>query len=553
MSVSICIAAVGCSSNSDSAQENSSTQSISDESGTDDWSATAPAAYPEEGPPGDPAQSIDRTGVEAAVEEFEPIAQDALAQSGVPGMSVAVIFDDEVVFTGGYGVRELGSDEAIDADTVFQLASVSKPLGSAVVASIVGDDLIEWDQPVTEIDPTFELADPWVTEHVTFADLYSHRSGLPEHAGDLLEDLGFDREAMLEGLRNYPLSPFRATYHYTNAGLTEAAVTAATAAETTWEDASTERLYEPLGMSDSSSSFDDYMAADDRAKPHVRDEQGEWIVTPDQRDPQAQSPAGGASSTANDMAQFMRMELASGMFDGEEVVAEEALLQTHEPHIATGPPRSPSARSSFYGLGWNVGYDDQGRTQLSHSGAFALGAATTIKMVPNENLAVVVLTNGQPVGLDPAMVDIFIDLATDGQVSRDWVGLYGELIEATIYSPPEVDYSQAPADPDPPRELEAYVGEYNSDIYGTLDIIEGSDGDLTLTVGPDEDSFTLKHYDDDTFWFMPTGGNNIAENALYPTGVIFDVPDDEGPAESVTVEWLEGESPGLGIGTFTRS
>ncbi|MGB5953659.1 MAG: serine hydrolase domain-containing protein [Ornithinimicrobium sp.] len=411
--ISVSFVAVGCSSNSGGSEEESgATSGLEYQSSSRDSGTTVSDGYREDGPPGDPGQTIDRAEIEAAIADFDPLAEEALAQSGVPGMSVSVIFEDEVVMAQGHGVRELGTPEKVTADTVFQLASVSKPVGSAVVASIVGEGLIDWDQPVTEIDPSFELADPWVTENVSFADLYAHRSGLPDHAGDLLEDLGSDREAIVKGLRNYPLSPFRATYHYTNAGLTEAGVTAAEAADSTWEAASAQRLYEPLGMTRSSSSFDDYMAADNRAVPHVRDSQGEWIVTPDQRDPQAQSPAGGASSTANDMAQFMRMQLASGMFEGEEVVDEEALLATHAPHMATGPPRSPSARSSFYGLGWNVGYDERGRTRLSHSGAFALGAATTIKMVPNEDLAVVVLTNGHPVGLDLAMTDVFIDLAT---------------------------------------------------------------------------------------------------------------------------------------------
>ncbi len=102
------------------------------------------------------------------------------------------------------GVRAAGSDEPVDADTVFQLASMSKPVGATVVAQQVGEGSIGWDTPVIEHLPTFALADPYVTEHATVGDLYAHRSGLPDHAGDDLEDLGYDRAQVIERLRFLP-------------------------------------------------------------------------------------------------------------------------------------------------------------------------------------------------------------------------------------------------------------------------------------------------------------------------------------------------------------
>ncbi|MGB5953658.1 MAG: DUF3471 domain-containing protein [Ornithinimicrobium sp.] len=125
-------------------------------------------------------------------------------------------------------------------------------------------------------------------------------------------------------------------------------------------------------------------------------------------------------------------------------------------------------------------------------------------------------------------------------------------MEATIFAAPEVDYAKPVPDPDPGRDLSAYIGEYENDIYGTLLITAGADDELELTVGPQDTTFALQHYDGDTYWFMPSGGNNIGENALFPSGVLFDVPEAGEESTSVTVEWLEGASPGLGIGTFSR-
>ncbi len=120
--------------------------------------------------------------------------------------------------------------EPVDGDTVFQLASVSKPIGATVVAELVGEQKITWDSKLSVLDPLFEMFDPWVTREITIRDMYAHRSGLPQHTGDLLEDLGFTRAQILHRLRyQRPESSFRSDYAYTNFGLTEAGVAAAKA------------------------------------------------------------------------------------------------------------------------------------------------------------------------------------------------------------------------------------------------------------------------------------------------------------------------------------
>ena len=174
-----------------------------------------------------------------AVERVPDLTEMILQQSGVPGMAVAVIHDDTVLFTGGFGVREIGGTESIDADTVFQLASVSKSLAATVVSSVVADGAIAWESRMANVDPGFALHDAWPTQNVSLADLFAHRSGLPDHAGDVLEDLGFDRDQVLHRLRFLePAYSFREGYVYTNFGLTAAAVAVAKAVGMSWEDLS---------------------------------------------------------------------------------------------------------------------------------------------------------------------------------------------------------------------------------------------------------------------------------------------------------------------------
>jgi len=121
-----------------------------------------------------------------AIQQLEKLAQGQIQENALPGLAIAVVFQDKVVYAKGFGVRDATTKLPVDADTVFQLASLSKPIGSTVVADLVGEGKITWESKLSVLDPTFEMFDPWVTREITILDLYAHRSGLPAHAGDFL-------------------------------------------------------------------------------------------------------------------------------------------------------------------------------------------------------------------------------------------------------------------------------------------------------------------------------------------------------------------------------
>src|SRR5207237_93849 len=170
-------------------------------------------------------------------------------ENALPGLAIAVVFQDRVVYAKGFGVRDVNTKAPVDADTVFQLASLSKSIGSTVVAELVGEGKITWDTKLSELDSTFEMFDPWVTREITIRDMYAHRSGLPAHAGDLLEDLGFTRAEILHRLRyQHPASSFRSHYAYTNFGITEGAMEAEKAYGLDWNKASVANMYRILSI-----------------------------------------------------------------------------------------------------------------------------------------------------------------------------------------------------------------------------------------------------------------------------------------------------------------
>src|ERR1700689_134610 len=191
--------------------------------------------------------------IERAVGQLDTLAQAMLGKSGIPGLAVAVVRNGNTVYAKGFGLRKIGERQPVDADTVFQIASLSKSIGATVVAHQVGAGVVKWDTPLVTHLPWFELNDPWITGHVTIGDMFAHRSGLPDHAGDDLEDLGYNRRQILQRLRFAPLHSFRDDYAYTNFGLTAAAEAAAVASGKDWATLSDEMLPSPLGMTATSS------------------------------------------------------------------------------------------------------------------------------------------------------------------------------------------------------------------------------------------------------------------------------------------------------------
>lgn len=408
-----------------------------------------------------------------------------------------------------------------------------------MISALVGDGKLTWDTRLMDLLPSFALEEPWVTSQVTLRDLYSHRSGLPDHAGDLLEDYGYDRETVLHRLRfQTPDSSFRSSYAYTNFGITAAAVAAATTTGMDWETLSEERLYKPLGMTSTSSRYADFMAEPNHAAGHVRVD-GKWAFV-EQRQPDPQSPAGGVSSSVNDLTKWVRLLVNDGMFEGKQVIAAAPLDEAHLPAIISG--YAPDGTPSFYGLGWNVGYAGDARHSISHSGAFAMGAGTTVSISLDDKLGVIVLTNGAPMGVSEALANEFIDNAVRGAPRYPWQDVFTGIFTRMAEDGISHNFDTAPTDAGPAAADAAYVGGFANDFYGPIEVVAGAAG-LELRIGTNKRAFPLRHFDRDTFTF-----ETIGENASGLSGVTFAL-DGAGRARSVWIEAFDKS----GLGTFART
>jgi CubicO group peptidase (beta-lactamase class C family) len=411
------------------------------------------------------------------------------------------------LFLRGYGVRKVGEAAAVDPDTVFEIASFSKPIASTIVAALVGEGEISWDDHVADFEPDFKLSNPETTRQVTIRDFLSHRSGLATESGDLLEDLGYARPEILHRMRYLPLpGTFRKSYAYSNFGYTTGALAAAAKLGKPWETVAEEQLYSRLGMSSTSSRFSDYENRPNKAALHFR-LNGE-PVNRFVREADPEAPAGGVSSSARDLAEWVRLQLNDGKWNGKQIVDANALAETHKPQICRNPVDPAKSNDcpggQYYGLGWDVNVDGQGHTMVSHSGAFFLGAATAVYLVPDEHLGILALSNGTPVGLPESVCLHFLDLVHYGKPQRDYLALVGQLFTKMIDETQKAstNYAQLPAPKNaaPAKALSAYAGMYTNEYFGTLEV-SVENNRLILRLPPRGAYYELAHWDGDTFTY----------------------------------------------------
>lgn len=497
--------------------------------------SASPSATANPNPAADALATVTAEQVDAAIADLPGSVEAAMDATGTPGIAVGVVYEGEVVYAEGFGVRDVDSGDPVDPETVFPLASVSKSLAATVVARAIDEGIVTWETPVADHLEGFALSDPYAGAHATIADMFAHRSGLYEHAGDELEEIGYDRAAVLERLRFIPLEPFRAVYHYGNFDITAAGESVARAAGEEWADLSDSLLYQPLGMDSTSSRYADLETRENRALGHV-ERDGQWIVSPQQRQPDAQSPAGGASSNVTDMTTWLRVVLADGVHDGEQFVSHEALLPAVSPQIPRGLPADLGSRADFYGYGFNVGTTAGGLVDVNHSGAFALGAGTVVKMLPAADLGLVVLSNASANGVAEAIASRFADIAQYGHERRDWLPLLRGLFEQQMAPRGELVGEEPPADAAPAADLASYAGTYANEYYGPATVsLEGDT--LVLRLGP-TGTWPLEHWTGDEFVFRPE-----SENAT--PGTISRATFDGG---TLVLEYFDEH----GLGTFTR-
>jgi CubicO group peptidase (beta-lactamase class C family) len=331
--------------------------------------------------------------------ELDALIQHSMHTFNVPGIAVAVIKDDKVIYAKGFGVRSLNTGAKVDEHTLFGIASNSKAFTTAALAILVDEKKIKWDDKVTDIIPEFKMYSPYVTDEFTIRDLLTHRSGLGLGAGDLMlwpEGSDVTRTDIIHNLRYLkPTSSFRSKYDYDNNLYIVAGEVIARVSGMSWEDFIQQRIFQPLGMTESYVSFQRVANRSNIIEPHVEIDGKVQVV--DAEINEVANAAAGINTNLNDLSKWVRMQLNGGKYGTDaHLFSDKAQQEMWSPQTilpVSANNNFYNTHFSAYGLGWGIS-DVNGYKQLSHTGGLT-GVVTQVTMIPELKLGIVVLTNQQ--------------------------------------------------------------------------------------------------------------------------------------------------------------
>ncbi|MDC9520421.1 serine hydrolase [Pseudoalteromonas sp. Angola-31] len=435
--------------------------------------------------------------------DLEEVINTSMARFDVPGMAVAVVQDDKVVFAKGFGISNLNTNAKVNKDTLFGIASNTKAFTSAALAKLVDEGKLSWDDRVIDHLPEFRLYDSYVTREMRVRDLLSHRSGLGLGQGDLMIWPSTDKsiEDILAGLQYLkPASSFRSQYAYNNLMFVTAGEVVARVSGMSWNDYIEKNILQPLHMDNSRAGFSripksnknwaiGHIPMDGKLNPffvnYLEDFRG----------------AGAIASSVNDMSQWLLTQLAGGkMPSGEQLFSEKQQAQMWHPHITS--MASKSAYEAYhqqfrgYGLGWSI-EDYHGFKKLGHGGGI-LGMVSQVTLLPEKKLGIVILSNQQAFSALSAVTHEVLEDALELE-DKDWV----EELAIKHFASKQKAYANAkpdtPADYQPQLPNINYTGTLHDDWYGDV-IIEQLDGKLRIDFTHTKRlKGTLEHYTGNTF------------------------------------------------------
>jgi len=418
----------------------------------------------------------------------------------IPGLAIAVVKDGETVWARGFGVRHLGTGEPVDENTIFAIGSATKAFTAAVVGMLVQEGLLDWDDHATAYLPTFELSDPYVTRELTVRDLLTHRSGL--NRGDQVwyaTDL--DREEILHRVRYQPpTSSFRSQFGYNNNMVLAAGQLAPALTGLTWDEFVRRRIFAPLGMERSVTSTIPLGHMDNVAQPHLEVD-GEVQPIP-WRNIDNIGPAGSINSSVAEMASWIKLQLAGGIWKGQSLLDSALVREMHSPQTIVPLEGSwalmaPASHFLMYGMGWFL-HDYRGQKIVQHGGNID-GMHALVALMPEEQLGLVILTNANPNYLTYALMLRVFDTFL-GDAETDWNAelhqRFREVEERSEARQRDVEEARV-SGTRPSLPMERYTGLYRHEMYGEVEV-EMEEEHLTARRGP---HFVgeLEHWHFDTF------------------------------------------------------
>jgi CubicO group peptidase (beta-lactamase class C family) len=441
-----------------------------------------------------------------------------------PGLAIAVVKDDSIILMKGYGTRTMGKTEPVDEHTMFAIGSASKAFTATLVAMMVDQGKMRWDDPATTYLPDLQMYDPYVSRELTLRDMLTHRSGLAR--GDLMwYATDYNRDEILRRVRFLkPSWSVRSRFGYQNIMYLAAGQAAARTAGTSWDQLVRDRIFTPLGMTESNTSTRDLQGKTNVATPHS--DVDDTLMTVPWHNIDNIGPAGSINSNVSDMIKWVRFQLAQGKVGGKSLVSPSAIGETHAAQMtipvgADARQINPFTHLEAYGMGWFL-QDYRGRELDQHGGNID-GMSAMVAIMPEEKIGMVILTNanGSPV---PTIALYRVLDALLNEPPRDWNAEFRkgyDKARAVAKETEQKQLAERTMGTKPSLPLERYAGVYADSMYGDV-TVTAENGTLRAKYGTAFDG-SLEHWHYDTFrakWNSRPLGKTFVTFALGADGKV---------------------------------
>ncbi|OHX64031.1 serine hydrolase [Flammeovirga pacifica] len=454
----------------------------------------------------------------------------------VPSMSVGIVKDGQLIFSKGYGTKEVGKKEVPDSNTLYAIASISKGFTATMISQLVEEGKLNWDDKVVNYLPYFEVYDPVITQMITVKDILSHRVGLGTFSGDIMwykSDL--TSEEIIKRIKYVPQNfEFRDGFGYSNLMFITAGQLIKEVTGKTWGENVQQRILQPLGMDRTIYSLKNLDQKGNYATPH-RLENNTKNIPIEWTNWEEIAATGGLISSVEDLAKWLNFNMENGIVNGDTLmskVSRNMLWKMHNVYTSDLTKTHMDTHFSGYGLGWGV-KDYHGNLRVSHSGGYD-GMITMVNMIPDQKLGVIVLTNGLKSPISAASnyaIDVMLGLKDVKDYSQVYLNSSNKRFtkddRIAKMKESRIENTQ------PTLALKEYTGVYHSNLNGDIEVTIKND---QLSLSFEHQQFLnadLEHWNYDTFqlkwkntspWFTLGTVKFNTNNQNRIIGITFEVP-----------------------------